>query len=173
MTNEKIGLRKWLTLIIIGLAGQFAWAIENMYLNSYISYLNATAPMGQEFNYSLMIAITTAASAIIATLTTIFMGALSDKVNKRKIFITAGYIIWGISTASFGLVNVNSAQTLIPISMTAMNAAIMVIVIDCLMTFFGSTSNDAAFNSYVLKISIIKIVVKWNLFSLFFLSSLC
>lgn len=151
MTNEKIGLRKWLTLIIIGLAGQFAWAIENMYLNSYISYLNATAPMGQEFNYSLMIAITTAASAIIATLTTIFMGALSDKVNKRKIFITAGYIIWGISTASFGLVNVNSAQTLIPISMTAMNAAIMVIVIDCLMTFFGSTSNDAAFNSYVTK----------------------
>ncbi len=151
VNNQKVGVRKWFIFVLIGLIGQFAWAVENMYLNSYITYLNFTDPTGVGFNYSTLIAITTAASAIVATLTTIFMGSLSDKVNKRKIFISTGYIIWGISTASFGLLNVNSDASLFAISMTAYTAAIMVIVIDCVMTFFGSTSNDAAFNSYVTK----------------------
>ena len=147
-SNNKISVREWFVLIIIGLVGQFAWSIENMYLNTYITYLNFTSQDGG-FDYSLMIAITTALSAIVATLTTLFMGTLTDKVNKRKIFISAGYILWGISTASFGLLNVNSDSSLFAIAMSAQSAAIMVIVIDCLMTFLGSTSNDAAFNSYV------------------------
>jgi MFS family permease len=33
-------------------------------------------------------------SAIAATLTTLLMGALSDKVGKRKLFIVVGYILW-------------------------------------------------------------------------------
>ena len=147
-SNNKISVREWFVLIIIGLAGQFAWSIENMYLNTYITYLNFTSQDGG-FDYSLMIAITTALSAVVATLTTLFMGTLTDKVNKRKIFISAGYILWGISTASFGLLNVNSNSSLFAIAMSAQSAAIMVIVIDCIMTFLGSTSNDAAFNSYV------------------------
>lgn len=147
-SNNKISVREWFVLVIIGLAGQFAWAIENMYLNTYITYLNFTSQDGG-FDYSLMIAITTALSAVVATLTTLFMGTLTDKVNKRKIFISAGYILWGISTASFGLLNVNSDSSLFAIAMSAQSAAIMVIVIDCIMTFLGSTSNDAAFNSYV------------------------
>ncbi|MBP5694986.1 MAG: MFS transporter, partial [Bacilli bacterium] len=150
-TISKVGLRNWLIIVIVGLAGQFAWAIENMYLNTYITYLNFSAPIDQAFDYSLMIAITTAASAVVATFTTLFMGVLSDRINKRKIFISLGYILWGISTASFGLFNVNSSASLFVISMTASSAAIMVIVIDCLMTFLGSSANDAAFNSYITK----------------------
>ncbi|MFA6830415.1 MAG: MFS transporter, partial [Bacilli bacterium] len=147
--EDKIGLRMWLVIILIGLAGQFAWAIENMYLNTYITYLNFTDPTGVGFDYNTCIAITTALSAITATLTTIFMGSLTDKIGKRKLFVSIGYIVWGIATASFGLLNVNSANELIPIAMAASMAAIMVIVIDCIMTFFGSTANDAAFNSYI------------------------
>ena len=147
--SSKLGIRKWLIFIIVGIAGQFAWCVENMYLNSYIAYLNFQAPSGEKFDYSLMIALTTAFSAIVATLTTLIMGTLTDKINKRKIFISVGYIIWGVATASFGLVNVNNANAIIPVSMSASSAAIMVIVIDCVMTFFGSTSNDAAFNSYL------------------------
>lgn len=151
MNKKGITTRKWFIFILIGLAGQFAWAVENMYLNTFIYYLNATDPSGKGFDYSLLIAITTALSAVVASLTTLFMGSLTDKVRKRKIFITIGYIIWGISTASFGLLNIGSANTLIPISMSALTAAITVIVLDCLMTFFGSTANDAAFNSYITK----------------------
>ena len=150
-TANKIGWRMWIIVILIGLAGQFAWSIENMYLNTYISYLDFNAPVGQGFDSNLLIAITTALSAITATLTTLIMGGLSDKLRKRKIFICAGYILWGIATASFGLVNLYGAVEIIPISMSAVTAAILVIVIDCVMTFFGSTGNDAAFNSYITK----------------------
>jgi MFS family permease len=148
-SKSKVGLRLWLVFVIVGLAGQFAWSIENMYLNSYIAYLNFTAPAIEKFDYSLIIAITTALSAITATLTTLFMGGLTDKIKRRKPFIAVGYIVWGLATASFGLLNVGSSTSLIPIQMAAVTAAIMVIVIDCIMTFFGSTANDAAFNSYV------------------------
>lgn len=37
-------------------------------------------------------------SAAAATLTTLLMGALSDRVGKRKLFICGGYLLWGIST---------------------------------------------------------------------------
>ena len=148
---NKVGLRMWLIVILIGLAGQFAWSIENMYLNTYIAYLNFNAPTSEKFDYNLLISITTALSAVTATLTTLFMGGLSDKLRKRKIFISLGYILWGVSTASFGLLNVYGSVEIIPIAMSAVTAAIMVIVIDCIMTFFGSTGNDAAFNSYITK----------------------
>ncbi len=141
----------WMFLILVGFVGQLAWAIENMYLNTYITYINFSAPLEERFDYSLFITITTAASAIVATLTTIFMGALTDKVGHKKYFISFGYILWGIATASFGLFNVNSKNEIIPIAMVSAMAAVMVIIIDCVMTFFGSTANDASFNSYITK----------------------
>ena len=143
-SNKKIGIRKWISIILIGLAGQFAWSIENMYLNKFIFSFGSS-------NYNIMISITVALSAIVACLTTIFIGALSDKLNKRKIFIVLGYILWGISTALFGLISVNNNASLFPIVLTSQSASILVIILDSVMTFFGSSSNDAAFNSYVTK----------------------
>lgn len=149
--RERIGIRMWMFLILVGFVGQLAWAIENMYLNTYITYINFSAPAGERFDYSLYIALTTAFSAVVATLTTIFMGALTDKVGHKKYFISIGYILWGFATASFGLFNVNSKNEIIPLAMVSSMAAIMVIIIDCVMTFFGSTANDASFNSYITK----------------------
>ncbi len=146
MSKSPVGVRMWFVFILVGLAGQFAWSIENMYLNTYITYLNFTSKDGG-FDYNLMIAITTAASAAVATLTTIFIGNLTDRIGKKKLFISIGYIIWGIATASFGLFNVNSSTSFIV--MSSFLAATMVVIIDCVMTFFGSSSNDAAFNAYV------------------------
>lgn len=150
MKNKSgFGLRMWLSVILVGLAGQFAWSLENMYLNTYITYLNFTDPSGQGFPYSSYIAITTASSAAVATLTTIFMGALTDKVGKRKLFISVGYVLWGVCTMAFGLCAVNESSPIIKIGLASAQAAILVIVLDCVMTFFGSTSNDAAFSAYV------------------------
>ena len=132
--RERIGVRMWMFLILVGFVGQLAWAIENMYLNTYITYINFSAPAGERFDYSLYIALTTAFSAVVATLTTIFMGALTDKVGHKKYFISIGYILWGFATASFGLFNVNSKNEIIPLAMVSSMAAIMVIIIDCVMT---------------------------------------
>lgn len=151
MKPKGISLRRWLFLILAGLVGQLAWSLENRYLNTFITYINFSAPVRERFDYSLYIALTTAFSAIVATLTTIFMGTLTDKVGHRREFISFGYLLWGIATAGFGLFNVNSSAELIPLTRGASRAAVWVIILDCTMTFFGSTANDAAFNSYVTK----------------------
>ena len=90
------------------------------------------------------------ASAIAATLTTVFMGALSDKLGKRKIFMCGGYIVWGITIIGFSLVRLDILTPIVPATMNVAATAIsIVIVLDCLMTFFGSSANDAAFNAWL------------------------
>ena len=131
----------WAALILVGLSGQFAWTLENMYFNVYLYNTISTDPT--------YIAAMVAASAIVATLATLLMGALSDRVGKRKAFIAAGYILWGLSTAAFGFITKDFAAKLFPAASAAAAAATMVVGMDCLMTFFGSTANDAAFNAYV------------------------
>ncbi len=138
---KHISPRLWLSMVLIGLMGQFAWTLENMYFNVYLYNTVSTDP-----GY---IAAMVAASAVVATLTTLLMGALSDRLGRRKAFISVGYLLWGLSTAAFGLVTVENAARLFPAANSVHMAAVMVIVLDCVMTFFGSTANDAAFNAYV------------------------
>ena len=139
--KERLGARKWATLLLVGLFGQFAWTIENMYFNVFLYKTISTDP-----GY---IAAMVGWSAAAATLTTLLMGALSDRVGKRKAFITVGYILWGLSTAAFGYITPENAGRLFPGANAAAAAATMVVVLDCVMTFFGSTANDAAFNAWV------------------------
>ena len=126
----------WLSLIIFSLVGQIAWVMENMYLNVFI-YERFAATAEQ---ISAMVS----ASAIAATVTTLLIGALSDKIGKRKLFICGGYIAWGISIWSFALINVLS-----PVASAASLGVTLVILVDCIMTFFGSAANDAAFNAWL------------------------
>ena len=139
--THKIGARKWAVLILVGLFGQFAWTIENMYFNVFLYNTISTDPR--------YISAMVGASAVVATLTTLLMGALSDRVGKRRAFIALGYILWGASTAAFGLITKENAAKLFPAANAAAAAAVLVVVMDCVMTFFGSTANDGAFNAYV------------------------
>ena len=138
---KKLSPRVWLALVLVGLVGQFAWTIENMYFNVYLYNTISTDP-----GY---ISAMVGWSAAAATLTTLLMGALSDRVGKRKLFICGGYLLWGLSTAAFGLVTVENAAKLFPAAAATAAAAVMIVVLDCVMTFFGSTANDAAFNAYI------------------------
>lgn len=141
MTATRLGARKWLTIVLVGLVGQFAWTIENMYFNVYLYNTISTDP-----DY---IAAMVGWSAAAATLTALLMGALSDRLGKRRLLIGCGYILWGGSTAAFGLVTVENAAKLFPAASAVSAAAIMIVVLDCVMTFFGSTANDAAFNAWL------------------------
>lgn len=139
--ENRLGARKWAAFIIVGLFGQFAWTIENMYFNVFLYNTISTDP-----GY---IAAMVGWSAAAATVTTLLMGALSDRLGRRRVFICGGYILWGASTAAFGFITPENAARLFPGANAAVAAAVMVVVLDCLMTFFGSTANDAAFNAYV------------------------
>ena len=136
--NNKIGIRKWLSFIIAGFVGQLAWAIENNYFNLYVFECTS--------NYNFIPAMV-AASAAAATLTPLLMGALSDRLGKRKAFISFGYILWGISIILFAFLDPKSNISIVGSS--AMMAGTMIVIMDCVMTFFGSTANDAAFNAFV------------------------
>ena len=136
--NNGIGIRKWLSFIIAGLVGQLAWAIENNFFNLYVFECTN--------NYNFIPAMV-AASAAAATLTTLLMGALSDRLGKRKAFIAFGYILWGISIILFAFLDPSSKLNIVAGSVMA--SGVMIVIMDCVMTFFGSTANDASFNAFV------------------------
>ena len=137
--QSRLGARVWAALLLVGLTGQFAWTIENMYLNVYL-YRTIFQDPG-------WIAAMVGWSAAAATATTLAMGALSDRAGRRKPFIVLGYLAWGVSVAAFGFVTVDGMAGLFANAAAA--AALAVVALDCVMTFFGSTANDAAFNAYV------------------------
>ena len=140
--KTKLSSKFWIALVLCSLTGQVAWVVENMYLNVFIyKMFNASAA-----DIFLMVS----ASAVAATVTTVFMGALSDKVGKRKLFICAGYILWGISIFCFALIRTDVLGKMFPMVTSAASLGVsLTIIFDCLMTFFGSTANDAAFNAWV------------------------
>ena len=142
MKRTKLSGKFWAALIIFSLVGQVAWVVENMYFNVFIyKMFHASAAA-----ISTMVA----ASAVAATLTTIFIGALSDKLGKRKLFMCGGYILWGISIWSFALIRTDVISKIVPATVSAASAGVsLVIVMDCVMTFFGSSANDACFNAWL------------------------
>ena len=142
MEVTKKSRKFWLSLVIFSLVGQVAWVVENMYLNVFIyKMFHASAEA-----ISAMVA----ASAAAATITTLLIGALSDKIGKRKLFICMGYILWGISIWGFAAIRMDVINALFPAAASAASVGVaLVIILDCVMTFFGSSANDACFNAWL------------------------
>ena len=142
MKNQNSKGKFFAALFIFSLTGQIAWVVENMYLNVFLyKMFNASADQ-----ISLMVS----ASAVAATLTTLLIGALSDKLGKRRVFICGGYILWGISILGFCLLRKDVIGALFPTAASVSAIGVtLVIALDCLMTFFGSSANDACFNAWL------------------------
>ncbi len=125
----------WAIMIALALTGQIAWAVENSWFGTFVYDTITPDPRP--------VAWMVGASAVTATLTTLLMGTLSDRTRsrwgRRRPFILAGYILWGLSTILF--------PTAAYIKETSL-AVIVVVLADSVMTFFGSTANDAAFSAW-------------------------
>lgn len=140
--KQKLGKKFWVALVVFSLIGQVAWVVENMYFNVFI-YKIFHASAG---DISRMVAF----SAVTATVTTLLIGALSDKIGKRKVFICVGYIAWGISILSFCFLRMELLQKVTGSLAAAASLGVsLVILLDCVMTFFGSSANDACFNAWL------------------------
>ncbi len=160
MKKTKLGARTWFNIALFGFMGQVAWNVENMYFNTFLyNFIYGHAsPDAVNNSMSVVDAVAwmVALSAVVAVVTTFIMGNLSDKINNRKIFISVGYILWGIVTGCFGFISLENTQKLGFFSSAAgvlTATAWIVIGMDCLMTFMGSTSNDSAFNAWVTDIT--------------------
>ena len=133
------GKKLWACAIIFGLIGQIAWVVENMFFAKFGQDLFDTRGELYYTVTTLMVIL----SAVTATVTTIFAGGLIDKTGKRKPFITFGYLIWGVTIMLFAAIPIDFSDS----SNWGIIAAL--VILDCVMTFFGSTANDAAFNTWV------------------------
>jgi len=139
-SSKNISISTWIIIVALATTGQIAWAVENSWFNTFVYDTITPDPRP--------VAWMVAASAITATLTTLLMGTLSDRTRlrwgRRRPFILLGYVLWGLSTILF--------PTVAYIKTTSL-AIILVVVADSLMTFFGSTANDAAFNAWTTDIA--------------------
>ena len=143
MEKTTFGAKEWRILILFGLVGQIAWAVENMYFNLFV--FETIAPdLG---TVTLMVQL----SGVAATLTTLVAGTLSDQLGNRRAFISWGYIIWGVTVALFGMLNTDLVAAILKTDAAKAVGITLVlaVVCDCVMTLFGSTANDAAFNAWV------------------------
>ena len=148
MERSGLSKRTWFNIILFGFVGQLAWNVENLYFNTFL--FNKVGGTAEDINVMV------AASAVTAMLTTFIMGALSDRVGKRKIFISVGYIVWGLTVISFAFISRENTASLFHISDSARIASAtisIVIIMDCVMTFMGSTCNDAAYNAWITDIT--------------------
>jgi MFS family permease len=141
MTHKNLlTTRVWIMLMLLGLAGQLAWAVENQYFNTFM-YDNITPDPRA---VSWMVAIT----AVVSTLATIFMGTLSDRTRtrwgRRRPYLFVGYIVWGILTAAFPL-----AAKFQPV----MLGVVIAILFDSVLSFFAASASDGAFSAYVTEVT--------------------
>jgi MFS family permease len=132
--------KMWSSLILLTIAGQMAWAVENNWFNTFV-YSEIT-PDPRPVSWMVM------CSALVSTAVTIIIGATSDRWSgrwgRRKPFIFAGYVLWGIATIIFP-----SAAIFKPVAL----AAVVVVMFDSIMSAFGSIGSDAALNAFVTDIT--------------------
>ncbi len=154
--ENKLTKRTWLNIILFSLMGGVAWNLENMYFNTFL-YGSVYEGVSAEALAGVMAPTTAisrmvALSAVTAVVTTFIMGTLSEKMKKRKVFISIGYIVWGVITAAFGFITRENVAAIFGLSDEVKILAFSVwtvIIMDMVMTFMGSTSNDSAFNAWV------------------------
>jgi MFS family permease len=140
ISPERITSRSWIIMAALALTGQIAWAVENSWFNTFV--FDTITPDPRPVAWMV------AASAITATLTTLFMGTLSDRTRsrwgRRRPYVLVGYLLWGLSTILFPMVAYVKIASM---------AVIMVVLADSIMTFFGSMANDAAFTAWTADIA--------------------
>ena len=133
---NRLGGKVWTSILLFGLMGQIAWVVENVYFSTFIQKNITTEPWASS--------LTVAASAVVAAIVSILGGVLTDRVGKRKQFVCFGYIVWGLVTASFAFFGNDHVA-----ADGVVTAVIVFVIMDCVMTLFGSLSNDAAFSAWI------------------------
>ena len=141
MKNKKQGnmssFRFWLIVWGMGLAGQLCWNMENQWFNTFVY-----AKISQDVDIVTWMVIL---SAFVTTISTFVFGTMSDRMGNRKKFVSIGYIIWGVATILFGLTEFIGSVAGSSIAI----AGFLVVLVDAIMSFFGSMGNDSGYNTWL------------------------
>ena len=128
----------WTFVWVMGIAGQLCWNMENQWFNTFVY-----AKIGGDVNIVTAMVIV---SAIVTTISTFVFGTLSDRMGKRKRFVSIGYILWGITTIIFGLTEFIRQSN---IGSIVFVSAFLVVLTDAIMSFFGSMGNDSGYSTWL------------------------
>ena len=141
MKNKKQGnmssFRFWLIVWGMGLAGQLCWNMENQWFNTFVY-----AKISQDVDIVTWMVIL---SAFVTTISTFVFGTMSDRMGNRKKFVSIGYIIWGVATILFGLTEFIGSIAGASVAV----AGFLVVLVDAIMSFFGSMGNDSGYNTWL------------------------
>lgn len=133
--NKKINdMKKWILVWSIGLMGQIGWNIESTWFSTFFYEKIDKSPT---FLTPMLYL-----GAFATTLSVFIFGTISDRTGKRRTMISSGFIIWGLLSIVF-----SSTQILSKIDVTL--AAVCVVIIDLLMSFFIGMSVSVGFNAWI------------------------
>ena len=130
--------RFWFIIMAMGLAGHLCWNMENQWFNTFVY-----AKIGGDVSVVTWMVIV---SATVTTLSTFIFGTLSDRLGKRKRFVSIGYMLWGVATIIFGLTEYAKSSN---IGALVALSGFLVVFTDAIMSFFGSMAFDAGYNTWV------------------------
>lgn len=133
-----ISKKNWVLIWVFGLAGQLCWNVENSWFSTFV--YNKVAPDPSIISWMVGL------SAVVTTFCTFLIGTWSDRLGRRKPFVSIGYIFWGLFTIVFG---VGEFLPKSPITLVAT----FVVLADAVMSFFGSFGYDAGFSIWTTDIS--------------------
>lgn len=126
--------KMWGIIWTLGLIGQISWNVEGVWFNTFVYEKIDKNPS--------IITPMLIMSALATTVSIFLFGTLTDRTGKRRNLISTGFVIWGILTACFGLTQFIAKSSL-------MFAVICIVLLDMLLSFFGSMSTDVGYSTWL------------------------
>ncbi len=159
MSSKKgqLAKRVWIGLILFMFISSVAAGVESMYIGMFLdNTVFKDGAMGAPITLTDAVNLIASLTAVVSGVTTFVMGTLSEKLKNRKLFISIGFIIWGIVMLIFSVVkkeNVANTFGYSDIAETITATAVIIVSFTLVLAFLRSTTSDAAFNSWVTDVS--------------------
>lgn len=133
-TAKITSMKKWIIIWTLGLIGQIGWNVEGTWFNTFVYEKIDKTPS--------IITPMLILSALATTVSILLFGTLTDRTGNRRRLISSGFVLWGILFICFGA-NEFIAKTNLTVSI------ISVIIMDMLLSFFGSMSTDVGYSTWL------------------------
>lgn len=155
--KAKPTVRIWIAIVLFMLMGSIAGNTESMFLGLFLdNTVFENGPMGASITLTDAVNLIVSLGAVVSCGTAFFVGTLIEKFKSRKVFISIGYIVWGIVMLACSVVSNENVRSIFGISETARVitiSAAMIVGFSLVLSFLRSTTSDTAFNSWVTDVS--------------------
>ncbi len=136
--NEKSSkvsdMKRWIIIWTLGLIGQIGWNIEGTWFNTFVYEKIDKTPS--------IITPMLILSALATTVSIFLFGTLTDRTGKRRNLVSSGFIGWGLLFICFGATQFISRKNLAV-------GVVSILIMDMLISFFGSMSTDVGYSTWL------------------------